>query len=79
MWDTNGPDQPESSGQALVTSTNIHTRIPNRVSILTGGHGNACMGIEDESNAYALSIGCKAANRVLQVLHPPVRYPTESL
>ena len=55
-----------ANGQASATISNLPTCIPDGLHIFMGGDGNAYMGIEDENNAYALPIGGKAANRVLQ-------------
>jgi hypothetical protein len=61
-------DRSESTGQALVTSTNLPASVLSEVSIFMGTDGNAYMLIADEKNAIALRIGGRAANRVLQRL-----------
>ncbi|MFC1772598.1 hypothetical protein ACFL3A_04500 [Pseudomonadota bacterium] len=63
---TDGLERSENTGQALVTGHNLPALIPTGVFIFMGSDGIAYMGIEDENNAYALPIGGKAANRVLQ-------------
>jgi hypothetical protein len=61
-----GPDHSDNTDQASVTDTNLPACIPSGVSIFMDSDGNAHMKVGGESNAYALPIGGRASNRVVQ-------------
>ena len=63
---TDGLDHSENPNQALVTGTNLPACLPIGVSIFMGSDGKAYMEIGGDKNAYAVPIGSKASNRVIQ-------------